>query len=99
MDRSRLHTGEIVFINTLKLTSEYIGANNDMKSLIGHYIDVHSLSRYYHQGIKVLHPKSGELYTIHCGDISFEPILKHPRKIIRVGRKIQAKFDVDTLSV
>ena len=100
MKRSQVHTGDRVFVNTLNSTREYIGANNDMHSLIGSYIDVLALSRHYNQAIKVIHPSSEKEYTIHCDDISIEPILKkHPRKIIKVEHEIKAKFDVNTLTV
>jgi len=97
--RAKLQVGDRVFINTLRATKERIGANNDMKSLIGNFIYIHKLSHRFNQAIKIIHPASEETYTIHCNDISLEPILKDKRKIIKVEHVIKSKFDINTLSV
>ena len=99
MKRIKLHKGSIVFINSLNSTNDHFGSNREMNSLIGYYIEVKGLSDQYRQAIKITHPSSNETYIIHCNDVSFEPILKNPRKIIKVERAIKGKFDVNTLSV
>jgi len=97
--RHRLHSGQEVFINTLKATKEYIGINDEMKSLIGTYINIHRFAHSYNECIVVRHPKSYERYTIHCKDISLEPVLTGRTETFKVEKEIKGRFDVETLYV
>ncbi len=100
MNRIKLRKGDKIFVNTLQSTDDYLGINNEMNDMIGNYVEVRRLSGRYPHGIQIFHPKSRETYTVHCSDVSLEPLLKKvPRKIIKVEHAIKGKFDVNTLSV
>jgi len=97
--RHKLHKGMRVFLNTLKSTEEYVGTNGEMKEMIGTYIRVKGFCNRFNESIYVVHPGSLETYTIHCKDVSIEPILKGRTETFKVGKEIKARFDVNTLTV
>jgi len=100
--RSDLHFGQSVFLRTLYKTDNVYGADSELRSMVGHEIIIHDFDMNITDGIRILHPTSGTIYSIHVHDIELhapiEPEMEKA-KIIKVIRGKEVTFDVDQLSI
>jgi hypothetical protein len=78
------------------------GADEDLKNMVGKYVDIYDFSNSYTKIIGIVHPWTGAYYSIHTDDISLtEPPLPEmdEEQIIKVQHGEKVTFDESQLFI
>ncbi len=97
MKRIEIHHGDQVFLKSLNHTDGTYGSDKAMRDLVGTYITVFDFCEHYTYGIRIKHPSSFSIYSIHVNDLIPNRIVEEidpndDKEITMLGGK-EVRFD------